>query len=65
MVIDELATGCLYDAAAVGGGVVRCALAERDTLGHYRRVVGSPTVSIQIVAENATVQRFGDCRVGE
>lgn len=37
MMINEPATWCLYDAAAVGGSVVRCALAEGDTLGHYRR----------------------------
>ena len=46
MVIDKLAAGGLYDAAAVGGGVVRCAFAKRDTLGHYRRVVGSSTACL-------------------
>ena len=34
MVIDELATGGLHNASAVGGGVVGLAFAEGDTLGH-------------------------------
>lgn len=34
VVVDEDAAGGLDDAAAVGGGVVRLALAERDALGH-------------------------------
>lgn len=64
MVIDKLAAGCFYDAAAVGGGVVRSAFAERNTLGHYRRVVGSCSCQT-VVAESTTVQRFGVCRANE
>lgn len=37
MVINKLSTWCLYDTAAVGGGVVRRAFAERDALSHYRQ----------------------------
>lgn len=39
MVIDKLSTWGLDDATAVGGGVIRCTFAKRNTLGHYRRVV--------------------------
>jgi hypothetical protein len=34
MVVDELSTGCLYDAPAARGGVVGLAFAEGDTLSH-------------------------------
>jgi len=37
MVIDEFTTGSFYDSAAVGGGIVRLALAEGNTLGHWGR----------------------------
>ena len=35
VVVDKLATGGLHHTSAVGGGVVRRALAEGDTLGHW------------------------------
>lgn len=34
VVVNELATRCLHNPSAVGGGVIRVALAECDTLGH-------------------------------
>lgn len=37
VVVDKLATGCLYNPPAVGGGVVGSALAESDALGHCAR----------------------------
>lgn len=35
MVVDELSSWCLYDTPSVGGGVVRLAFAECNTLGHW------------------------------
>ena len=35
VVVDKLATWCLHDPSAGGGGVVGSALAERDALGHW------------------------------
>ena len=35
VVVDKLATRGLHHTSAVGGGVVRRALAEGDTLGHW------------------------------
>ena len=41
VVVNKLATWCLHNPSAVGGGVVGVTLAERDTLGHcgcYRNI---------------------------
>ncbi len=38
MVVDEPAAWCFDNASAVGGGVVRIALAESDSLGHCWRL---------------------------
>ena len=40
VVIDQLSPGCLYNAATIGGGVIRCTFAKCNALGHYRRMVG-------------------------
>jgi hypothetical protein len=34
VVVDEFSTGCFDDSASVGGGVVRLAFAQSDSLGH-------------------------------
>ena len=35
VVVDELAAWCFDNATTVGGGIVGCAFAESDTLGHW------------------------------
>jgi len=35
MMIDKFTAGSFYDSTAVGGGVVRLAFAESNTLSHW------------------------------
>jgi len=46
VVVYEFSTGGLYDAAAVGGGVVGSAFAEGDALGHWWLIL-IPALSLE------------------
>lgn len=56
VVDNKLATGGLHNPPAVGGGVVRRALAEGNTLGHFCTLAHAPTILRRVDAPKRPIR---------